>query len=1471
MNKTKILLAVFMGVISLQVQGVTLELSNEPLQTKALPTTPSIMLLLDDSGSMGISYGGNDVFYSKGYNFKKVYRCPESTPIIEPDDSKFVSARMHKSTGIGYFDWGGKSYSVALTPIANTEYEVYSCSGLTSGLQYLNGGVWNTSSYSVTSYSFGAGELIRTSISHPSTTKNDCKAHYDSGNGVINASDNRGGTTSNSYTYRKLNDDFFLNKQVVKRPEEVACFDPKKKYNVYLKVDCPDGYEDCIASAATQDLIDHDANPSTPVAQAIPQQLDGNFLNWYFSNQSTQWIEDSYVKPTSNDDLNIEITSYATDFSDTTGYKSGTKITHERIDVAKDVAQILVGFYTNLNVGIATFRNGNGGEIDHQFAAIGDFNTNIAAGGTESAANSSNRTSLFNEIDTFVAGGSTPLAESMATVARYFAKRPDNTDEIYHSSFDTPDNLKNARNVFASSGVNVSVSSANPSAWEDSNTGAWCRRSYLVALTDGAPTADNGVTGTAVDWISDSDERNQTDPFFDGTDPSGNSNEYANDIAAAMFDIDFRPDINDIVGNERRHNVTTYTIGFGRQVASGPNGDFLRDIATRGGGEFFSATSGLELANAFKSIADSIVANNLSVGLVASSTVSELRTTNLTFKGGYETGLWSGNVTSFFVNKNGLFQNATIALDGKLAETGTASAITTNITPVWDTSRVMNEMYVLSGTGSSVNRSVDNRKIYTVNPSGSDFAAHPFTFANLSNFTATMQSDLGVNSDAEDLIDFIRGDVSHEEEAAATSADKKYRSRISGITKSGSSITSLTGGSILGSIVNSSPTYLSESPRPWNDQDYGVDGKRYSQFAKSNAYEEVNDGAPIEVDGVTVQPKEEIPVRPPMLYFGANDGMFHAVTVNGYNTADTDVAKRYPAGSELWAYVPSFIASSESEEGLHYLADPDYEHRFYLNMRPTVSEVFWDFDYSGSGAVGADWRSILVSGVGAGGKGIFALDITCPLPKHSSSPDYASDQCKSKDDVMFHKDHTAAEAKAAFEKFFLWEFDSNDDSNMGFSFSNPVIAKVNFDARLNRDPNGNGTGRWAAIVNNGYNSATGKAVLFILFLDGGLDGTWTKGQDYLVLHASDQGISTPATADTTSDANGLSSPITIDINNDGMIDKIYAGDLKGNMWAFDVSNKVTKATNPASTNISGTTKWNVRKLFTTRANQPITTAPRISKVDSALAPPNGVINPKDGVMVMFATGLYLQEGDVRTDHLQSVYAVLDDGVKSDMEFDSVDGTTRLFLQRYLLDYTIAGAGDSAGTSFNTRTVVDSAGFNGVNMGRTSTVLPPSPIPVDYNTQYGWYIDLYTGQLSDTGGTFSAAGGFTSSSGKLEGERVAYNPLLVNDLFVFTGIVPTNAECSGGLRGHVMAVSWFSGLPRSNAPVFDVDGNQILTDADLGFISVFSNFSLGESSYVGGRLFTTVGDDIRSTLFNEGGGTGDGDLSWEEIFPYGASK
>jgi len=209
---------------------------------------------------------------------------------------------------------------------------------------------------------------------------------------------------------------------------------------------------------------------------------------------------------------------------------------------------------------------------------------------------------------------------------------------------------------------------------------------------------------------------------------------------------------------------------------------------------------------------------------------------------------------------------------------------------------------------------------------------------------------------------------------------------------------------------------------------------------------------------------------------------------------------------------------------------------------------------------------VLVGGLAAGGKGHFALDIT---------------------------DATIASDADAMNKF-LWEFHAGSvgATNLGYSYSRASIVKMNNE-------------QWAAVIGNGYLSATGVASLYVLDVSNG-----SVIREILVPDV---------------DQNGLSSPTLIDQDGDGQVDVAYAGDRNGNLWKFDLLDE-----NPANWSVS-----NGKPLFQTMdiggKRQSITTAPEVGKHPYV----------EDSYMVYVGTGELFTFNDSIDKSLQSVYGIWD--------------------------------------------------------------------------------------------------------------------------------------------------------------------------------------------------------------------------------------
>ena len=129
---------------------------------------------------------------------------------------------------------------------------------------------------------------------------------------------------------------------------------------------------------------------------------------------------------------------------------------------------------------------------------------------------------------------------------------------------------------------------------------------------------------------------------------------------------------------------------------------------------------------------------------------------------------------------------------------------------------------------------------------------------------------------------------------------------------------------LIGDIVNSQLKYMGQSSEGWSILE--DEGEAYSSFVENTKQN-----------------------RDPALFVGSNDGMLHALD------AET--------GTELFSYIPGTVLSE-----LRELAKPNYPHRYYVDGQVTIRDAYID----------GSWRTILVGGLGAGGRAIYALDVTDP-------------------------------------------------------------------------------------------------------------------------------------------------------------------------------------------------------------------------------------------------------------------------------------------------------------------------------------------------------------------------------------------------------------------------------------------------------------------------------------------------------------
>ena len=400
------------------------------------------------------------------------------------------------------------------------------------------------------------------------------------------------------------------------------------------------------------------------------------------------------------------------------------------------------------------------------------------------------------------------------------------------------------------------------------------------------------------------------------------------------------------------------------------------------------------------------------------------------------------------------------------------------------------------------------------------------------------------------------------------------------------------------------------------------------------------------------------------------DGNFDTVKEDQDNNGQISTG-----GEERFAYVPGLVFRN-----LRELGDPLYDHKFYVDNTPYTKKV-------------GD-TTLLVGGLGKGGKGYYCLDITnagsisseadlasrvlweypAPPPTLVSGTTFTfssgtgtggNDEIKDSagqftaangfevgrwitviganyndgsnsgsNDGSYRIKAVAAdgstielEAGSLINGYGDGEditiTAATSDRDMGYSFSRAYIVQT-YDSTINAGTDFEG---YVVIFGNGYSSENGTAVLYIL---NPLDGSLIKKIKTRV-----------------GPFNGLSTPKIIDMNNDLKADYVYAGDLLGNMWKFDLTSddhadwQVAFCDNADATDHCKDTddqddtddpvpNFTAQPLFGGLANQAITGAPDVMFHSGG-----------PGYMVIFGTGKYIGEPDLTNFEVQSLYGIWD--------------------------------------------------------------------------------------------------------------------------------------------------------------------------------------------------------------------------------------
>jgi len=1035
----------------------------------------------------------------------------------------------------------------------------------------------------------------------------------------------------------------------------------------------------------------------------------GNYLNWYFS---------------------------AANFPANATRKPGTQ---SRMDITQAAATGVVNSLDKVRAGLFTYTfSGEGGRLVREIGDLSSIRSNLIS----DIANLSS--------STYMPTNGTPLANTLADIGKYFTLGGSGNLTLYPTG--TP---------YAGTSSAQSVSTVFPanSAWSGTPSAPiqyFCQKNFAVLMTDGMSTNDrtpnsnspvssylreyagycasnptncrastapygygmrkareNGTNPDGSTWeYYESDGTSGPPNWTANSQPNYSPSDYLDDVAATLYDIDLRPDLSG------KQNVTTYTIGLADPVLQYTT--LLSRTASKGGGLFQSASNSAQLVAAFQAATDDILAKDGSASAVAVANAHVTNSDNASYATSYNSGSWTGDVIAYPINTNTGVPN----INAPIWDAGCS-----NPNALVDPTDASKGVLGCSAQVQLDTKVPSSRVIFTSNDTSTCRAncGIPFQPNNLGSGTtagvdklSTTQRDRlrtptsasTFNADGDAVVSYLRGDRAGE--SAGT-----YRSRTH----------------ILGDTVDAEPVVVSEPNLNYIDLGYGID---WCTDGTSGAPTCTATANPSNFRTAFKTANEN---RPRIIIQPANDGMVHA-----FNSVTTTTPYALRGGDEAWAYVPDLLISSVNDPGNSATSvlntrtrKASFNHYYMIDATPIAGDV--DFDKTGSTPAGTspnaqpNWKTIVVGGLGKGGRGYYALDVTTTAGTSVTE-----------------------NAANAAEKV-LWEFprsivNATDRAaaqlNIGYTFGKPIITKT-------------AAAGWVVLATSGYNngadsgqtSLTGSTAT----TDGGGDG---YGHLYVINAKTGdliKDIATPQcnTAVTVSATNSKLYPCGLthingyveDRDTDNTTTYVYAGDLYGNVWRFNLTGSSTSA-------------WSVTKLAVLRSGsaatdpvQPITSTPELAKVESPAG--SGTYY----YYVYVGTGRYLDKIDLpcppspatcawtpnaNVTQTQSMYGLIDPRPAS---------PTSPILPDPLRGSLLA-------QTFNT------PGCTTTTAGCTTTSTNTNIALTGGSAKKGWVLD------------------FTN------GERIVTDPTLAAGTLVFTSNQPSTEACTPGGNSWLYAVDYQDG-------------------------------------------------------------------------------
>jgi type IV pilus assembly protein PilY1 len=704
-----------------------------------------------------------------------------------------------------------------------------------------------------------------------------------------------------------------------------------------------------------------------------------------------------------------------------------------------------------------------------------------------------------------------------------------------------------------------------------------CQKNFVIMITDGEPTMDDFDSDPTSTAMGFSNYGNLIGDFnADGeTEEPGGANEpalYLDDIAKFMHETDFRPDL---AGEQ---TLDVYTIGF---TTTGPANVLLQKTADVGNGLFFNSNNAEELTEAIVKAITDIIEKSQSF---TAATVPSTRTASggdfytSFFLPTAKTPFWQGHLRAFGIDPAGnLFDaNNACPLNDPTPGECNSGPFLPGVSPFWDAGQQVplpgvRNLYTTRLSGTATTRiAFDDATITATDLGVLPFLAPPSPLPNPIYPGSNAQNADGLTSE---IVSYVRGCT--------------WTTGVSGPDVTGN-LPCLPRGWRLGDIFHSAPAVVAKPRAAMGEPSYAAFAATYS-------------------------------TRRRIIYFGANDGFLHGVDAGTWNAAATPPTYNRGTGTELFGIMPW-----EARRNIKNLPidDPANRH-YYVDGSPQAADV-WMYPSATTGvkaASGAEWRTILVTGMRQGGRSYFALDITNP--------------------------------NAAGFPGYLWDFPSEADPDnptiptsilpyLGESWSQPILTRVKVQIDGN-DNGGQGFERWVMIVGGGY-AASGDPNDQANYNPAALAGRSIVMVDVKTgeVLAMKRFTTTGPVGDPQRDMLYAipSTPSVLDLDFDGFADVILVGDLGGQVWKWVIKPIGEDRVNDSSPlGDYSQPNWVFKKFFTA----PVTNVSGVSYYKSIFFPPGAAYQGKD-LWYAFGTGERNNikwEGIPSRDENNRMYAIRD--------------------------------------------------------------------------------------------------------------------------------------------------------------------------------------------------------------------------------------